>query len=166
MRWYVDYTSARRSVFYCGKTKRVWGKNTEYELCYSHSSINPVDAILEIGAYDRMIEDVPEQMTEELRGTIRKIRLQGACNREGFILSFKEPFACIQTEISEWKYDYHRAKVTLLHRNKKPALDRLTQTIMDFHVQYVGYDYTVEQVIEGIASHDIWRKEGLSAISV
>ena len=32
---------------------------------------------------------------------------------------------------------------------------------MDYHDQFANYDLTVEQVIDGIADHEKWKKEHL-----
>ena len=74
-------------------------------------------------------------------------------------LTFKEPFACIKTDLSGWRFDYHRDRFTLLHRNDASVLDELTGAVMDYHVQFADYDLTVEQVINGIADHEAWKKQ-------
>lgn len=159
VRWYVDFASLHKSTFYCGKHKRVWGRNTDYSIFYEKRKVSAVDAILEIGAYERMAGDAPSQMTKELRDSIRKERIRESCVQNGFDLIFKEPFACIKTDLSGWRFDYHRDRFTLLHRNDVPVLDELTGAVMDYHVQFADYDLTVEQVINGIADHEAWKKQ-------
>ena len=158
-RWYVDFTSLHKSAFYCGKHRRVWGRNTDYSLFYEKRKVSAVDAILEIGAYDRKYGDNPSTLTKELRDAVRKERIERACKRHGFTLTFKEPFACVGTDLSDWRFDYHRDRFTLLHRNDAPVLDELTGAVVDYHVQFADFDLTVEQVIEGIADHEAWKKE-------
>lgn len=157
VRWYVDYASVHKNAFFCSKHSRIWGKKTNYKLFYNLRKVSAADAIIEIGAYEKMLEGDPVQMTKELRDAIQRERLSETCEKHGFNLCFKEPFACISTGVSDWRFDYHREKVTLLHRNNFPVLDKLTGVAVDYHVQYADYDLTVEQVIDGIAGHDEWH---------
>lgn len=159
VRWYVDFSSLHKSAFYCGKHKRVWGRNTDYGLFYDRRKVSAVDAILEIGAYDQMFGDSPSPLTKEVRDNIRKERIRQICAKHGFGVVFKEPFACIKTDLSDWRFDYHRDRFTLLHKNDTPMLDELTGAVMDYHVQFANYDLTVEQVINGIAGHEEWKKQ-------
>ena len=163
VRWYVDFSSVHKSAFCCGKHRRVWGQNTDYSVFYEKRKLSAADAILEIGAYDRMYGDVPSPLTKELRDAVRKERIGRACEKRGFTLTFKEPFACVGTDLSDWRFDYHRDRITLLHKNDAPVLDELTGAVMDYHVQFADYDLTVEQVINGIADHEEWKKQHLSA---
>lgn len=157
-RWYIDWSSVHKNAFCCGKHCRVWGKNTDYSSFYTKRKVSAVDAILEIGALERMDAE-QGQMTEQLRDSIRRERITRICGENGFVQSFREPFACIKTDISEWRFDYHKDRVTLLHKNDAPVLDEITGAVMDYHVQFANYDLTVEQVIDGIADHEKWKKE-------
>ena len=125
-RWYIDHVSVHKSAFFCGKHRRVWGRNTDYSLFYEKRKVCAVDAILEIAAYDRMYGDNPAPLTKEVRDAVRKERIESACERHGFALNFKEPFACVGTDLSDWRFDYHRDRFTLLHKNDAPVLDELT----------------------------------------
>ena len=158
VRWYVDFASLHKRAFFCGKHKRVWGRNTDYGLFHDRRKVSAVDAILEIGAYDRMYGDSPSPLTKEVRDNIRKERIRETCAKHGFEVVFKEPFACIKTDLSDWRFDYHKERITLLHKNDAPALDSLTGAIVDYHVQFANYDLTVEQVIDGIANHEEWKR--------
>lgn len=159
VRWYVDFASFHKSAFYCGKHKRVWGRNTDYSLFYDRRKVSAVDAIHEIGTYDQMYGDSPSPLTKEVRDNIRKERIKETCAKHGFGVVFKEPFACIKTDLSDWRFDYHKERFTLLHKNDAPALDNLTGAVVDYHVQFANYDLTVEQVINGIADHEVWKKQ-------
>ena len=159
VRWYVDFASLHKSAFYCGKYKRVWGRNTDYSPFYDRRKVSAVDAILEIGVYDRKYGDNPSRLTKELCDNIRKERIRETCAKHGFGVVFKEPFACIKTDLSDWRFDYHRDRFNLLHKNDTPMLDELTGAVMDYHVQFADYDLTVEQVINGIADHEVWKKQ-------
>ena len=159
VRWYVDFSSLHKSAFYCGKYRRIWGRNTDYGLFYDRRKVSAVDAILEIGAYDRMYGESPSGLTKEVRDNILKERIRQTCAKHGFGVVFKEPFACIKTDLSDWRFDYHKERITLLHKNDAPALDSLTGAVVDYHVQFANYDLTVEQVIDGIADHEVWKKQ-------
>lgn len=159
VRWYVDCISLHKNCFFCGKHRRIWGKNTDYELFYKLRKISAIDAILEIGAYDEVLDGSPTLMSMELRDSLRKRRIEKSCAVHGFILSFKDTAACIKTDLSEWRFDYHKERITLLHKNNGPVLDEISGAVMDYHVQYVNRDMAVEQVVEGIADHEKWRKE-------
>lgn len=158
VRWYVDCISLHRNCFFCEKHSRIWGKNTEYELFYRLRKLSAVDAILEIGVYDLVLDGGrPAPMSMDLRNNLRKLRIERSCTAHGFALGWREPFACIKTDLSEWRFDYHKDRITLLHKNNAPVLDEVSGAVMDYHVQYANREIAVEQVLDGIAEHEEWR---------
>lgn len=91
-----------------------------------------------------------KQEEQELRDKIAK-----KCANYGFGYRFVYQSVIIETQISDWCFDYHKDKKTLYHESSI-KVNFLTGNYAKAHVQFEGKKLTIDEVIEYIALHDEW----------
>lgn len=156
VRWYIPYLPYSKTVYFCNKHKRIWSPKPQFNIFYKQRSIRTTNAIYEIATYEKMINGLPERSSCDLTAQIQRKRLQDLCDKANYKLTIKEPFAYIETKGSKWKFDYHKDRITLLHKSKHQDIDKLTGCVLDYHVQFVSLDITIEDTIANIIDHETW----------
>lgn len=160
MRWYLDYAPLHKNLFYCPKAHHLAGTRAGFTPFYRKRACTIEEAMAEIVMYEDMLAGaIPAtSLTPELKLEIRKQRIIRACENHDLYPVFNGHDVQIETYIASWKFDYTKDRVTLLHKNSRgAAVDPMTGSVIDYHIQYANSPRTVENVIEGIVSHDQWR---------
>ena len=163
MRWYLEYAAWHKNLYFCSKWHRLTGTKQGFTLFFSKRVCSINEAVADIAMCEEMSASTLKlntgvNMSPDLKIMLRRQRIMKACRQYSLEPVFNENSVTIQTAIGEWKFDYTRDRITLLHKNSSgPVLEPLSGAVLDYHVQYANADKTVEDVIDGIVAHDEWR---------
>ena len=163
MRWYLEYATWHKNLYFCSKWHRLSGSKQGFTPFFSKRVCSIDEAVADIAMCEELSATTLKigpgtTMSMQLKTTLRQQRIINACGRYSLEPVFDKEIVTIQTAIGEWKFDYTRDRITLLHKNSSgPVLDPLSGAVLDYHVQYANADKTVEDVIDGIVAHDEWR---------
>lgn len=156
VRWYIPYLPYSKTVYFCDKHKRIWSSKPQFKTFYQQRNVRTKNAIYEIATYEKMIDGFPNRSSRNLTIQIQQKRLKDLCEQANYKLTIKEPFAYIETKNSKWKFDYHKDRITLLHKSIRQNIDTLTGCVLDYHVQFANLDVTIEDTIKSVIDHEKW----------
>ena len=113
--------------------------------------------------------DHTRTLTKKTASQIRKNQAEHRLREEIITLCKAKDFSCrflhqsviVTTDLSDWCFDYHQSKITLYHESTT-KINFATGNYAKSHVQFRNRKISISEVIEYIASHEIWRKESTS----
>jgi hypothetical protein len=81
------------------------------------------------------------------------------CTELGFTCRFYYQSVIISTPVCDWNFDYHQPRITLYHESTV-KINFQTGDYAKCHVQFKDRKIKPLEVIDYIAAHDQWRRQG------